>query len=255
MKIDKQTAREKEFVALVKRRDKINDAMRNMPKTKLAAPYQRGWLLTLELSEGTLNRSNGYHVWGITERKRESLAKALQVVLQETTTQDVAKIPLIRKSKSLEEVRPMFTTHHTYGPYYTGPGLRSLKPKEYEELDIELKAHFERRTRSGVLWNGTEYHEITYHLNVSDSSLKVKVKKNMITETDTIDPELIREGAWIEAKLEEYYRHSPHWRGEYAYKYNFRRAQRKHATDAVKKIVKGEIDEISDYHKTNRKSY
>lgn len=58
MNLKKQIKREKEFLALCRRRDILYDKVRNSPLQKLEVPYQSGWDIYVDVRDDIKNRKD-----------------------------------------------------------------------------------------------------------------------------------------------------------------------------------------------------
>lgn len=230
--------REKDFIKLQKRRDELWHQIRAVPKRKLKEPFQDGWTLYLVLSDEDMKRKDG-----------EARSVAVNLVSDEYHTRNSKIISKMRKNLTMENARSLFTYRDFMGQLrYHGPNVKALKEKTWKELHPSIAKFFYRHERKYIIrWGSNEVTDVEYRLNLAESALKVRVKKRMVTEIKDIDPELQREYQWIEDQLADYYRHLPGHRN----KYDPDKAplERKHVKAAINKLIKGEIEEVTQYKK------
>lgn len=241
-----QEEREKEYIALCKRRDEIRDIKRKLPWRKLDIPLQDGWTIDLRLIDEVMRRTDG-----------PRMAIALSLVNKSFDVRAGAggKISNIRKNATLPRIRQFFTyTDYRGVRFYHGPAPTSLKPAEYNKLHEGIQKYFNKKEHvTTSRWGGQKHTTVTYELNIPEYYIGVKVKKRMLTMVQDIDKELLREEAWVDDKLQPFYLFG---RGSNSYKsrwFNFtNRLQRKHTKDAIVHVKKGELEEVNNYTKLNK---
>jgi len=242
MKEDTIEQKEKEFLANEKRLNEIRDIIRNSPWRKLDIPIQDGWNLFLKLTPEARRRDDG-----------ERMARALSYCDNgyKVSKESSSKISTIRKDTLLSKIRPLFTHTHTDGKtYYSGPSVSSLTEKKYERVEEDVKKFFTKRVVERVSrWGGQIHKDTRYELNIPEYYICVGVRKRILNMVQDIDNELLKEKAFLEDNLEEYWRSAGgkrYWRDEFRYK------KRRHSKDAINKFMNGDIEDPSNYKKLTK---
>lgn len=238
--------KEKEYIALRKRRDEISDIKRKLPWTKLDIPIQDGWILNLKLIPEAERREDG-------ERMAQALAMCDKgFYIKKGQSKLVSQL---RKDTPFSKMKDYFTRVSWDGKLiYVGPEIFPIKPKDYEKLSEGMKKFFSEVVNVHTSrWGGQKHTEVKYVLNIPEYYICIKIKKRMLTMVQEIDTKLLKEEAYVDKKLEPYYRTSPgssgkRWRN---IDWSARRVRR-HSKDALQHIKKGEISSVSSYNKLNK---
>lgn len=238
---------EKKYIALCKRRDEIYDIKRKIPWTKLETPIQDGWIVNLKLIPEAARREDG-------ERMAEALALCdKEFVIKKGQSKLVSKL---RKDTPFTKMREYFTFIGWDGKsYYRGPEISSIKPKVYEKLSEGVRKFFNKNVRvTTSRWGGQKHTDITYVLNIPEYYICIKIKKRMLTLVQEVDPKLLKEEAYVDRKLEPYYRTAPGSSGKYWRNLDWSaRRTRRHTKDAIQHIKKGELTSVEDYTKQGKR--
>lgn len=241
---------EKKYVQLSKKRDELWKREQSLPFRKLDNPYQDGWTLNIELIDEALRRKDA-----------NTMEQALLLCRNKRTciSRDSKRISQVRKTPMYLDVRPLFTSKHTLwngttATHYNGPEILPIKEKMYDKLDPSVKKWFSRREHTTVIkWSGQTVTNVDYILNIREHYFCVKVKKRMVTQVQDIDPLLKKEQKEVDDALEPYYRTAPghsNWRYD---EHQGAKVTRRHTHDALQKLKKGEIEEISQYSKMGKR--
>lgn len=248
MKKDLIESREKEFIALQKRRNEILDIKRGLPWRKLDKPIQDGWIINIRLIEEALKRSDG-----------PRMAAAVAMCDRDFTLRknNGGKISNLRKDTRFNHMRQHFMyTDYRGVTTYGGPSLYPISEKTYKELGDDMKKFFTRVEKERFMrWGGQRHVDVSYVCNVADHYFTIHIKKRMLTMIQDLDPEILKEEAFIEDKMDlmthegvgPWSRYSD-WRDRDTLPKNMRR----HSKDGIKKFIKGDLESPSDYRKLSK---
>ena len=139
--------------------------------------------------------------------------------------------------------------------HYNGPYPKALTEKEYAKVDENLLKYFTEKIHvSTSRWGGQIHTTRTYLLNIPEYYIGIKIKKRMLTMVKDLDPELLREEAWVDDKLAPYYLSAP---GSNAHKWSWSdyntKKDRRHVKDAITHVMNGEIETPLQYKKLRHK--
>lgn len=235
MLLSKKEFAKKEYIKLNKRLEQIWKKKRSITWRKVEKPFQDGWNLTIGLRDDLLRSSRGPLISSIINRYNESYV-----------TRQVGKIKEIRENSSLLRVEKLFL-----GRYWKHSicSIRILSESEYRVLPEGVKKYFTRTTEEITpKWGMEGYTRVYYMFNIPKHYLVVKISKRMVTHVQDIDPELLKEQAYIEAKLEPYYRTAP-GQGSYRFydQYYTNRADRRASKIAMKKELVEASGDVIEY--------
>jgi len=246
MKPNKQEEQYKKYVQLMKRRQELWEIERQTSWIPIKEPYQDGWALSWKLTDQAYRRDDG-----------PRMLIALKLCAKERVTRDAVKIGNIRKDKSYAAIKAMFTHRHInfQGQViykYNGPEITAIKPKLWESLHESIKKFFDKDIHIHVSrWGGATYETVTYSLNIPTHYLEVRVKKRIVTKVKDINPKIKAEKDEINMTIEhKFYEFQS--RGHRHYRWDNPQTMRKHSKDAMKKLMKGEIDSPEQYSKLNK---
>lgn len=248
MKTDKFVLQEKKFIKLEKRSYEIRQIKHKTQWKEIEEPYQDGWELSLSLRD---------HV-----KNREKLLEILKQGSYSYITRDPSIITKIRKNPRLSNVKNILRARdgrYNYLWHYYGPHLQQMSAYRYDKLPEDIQRFFYRvEHQTPNRWGGEPYIHYTYFPDISEKDMIVKCKKRIVTHIQDINPEILREEAEIEAQLSDFYRTSS-WNG-YKYDDNDKfgaNIQRRHSKDALRKVIKSEMEDITEYKKlgTNIQDY
>lgn len=217
MKLDKETLTHKRYLQARKRLDIIRDLIRRTPWVKLKEPYQSGWNLIIILRDDYMKSNNGLIAKRIIERLRVNIV-----------VKSPAHITQIRKKPALSSVRSILQGKKVY-QWVSFPYIRSISIKDYEKLSVDEKKFFSFQKANKILG----YWEDRYEFSIPYHYLVVKVEKRILTHTQDIDPNLLKEEAELEKLL------APYWRtctyGEGIYHFFENRSKKRKAKSELKK--------------------
>lgn len=241
MKLNPQEKKYKEYLKIQRRLDELYQKRRKAIKTPLKEPYQKGWIISFNLSKQALNRADGLIMKAV-----------LDWISVDYTTNDVSQIRLARKFKSWKDFKfQMYTAKNRKGnvfniKYDLGPHLKPITESQYDSIDQSLQKFFYRREEQITNWSGSNtFTKILYYSNIPEYYIEVKVSPNMITHTTKIDSEILKEEAFLEAK-----RYELEYNGDAAGKYrNYGSSypatkDRTRTRDVTRKFLKGEVEDI-----------
>ena len=237
--IDKFDKKDKENLALVRRRNEIYKIQRELPWRKLKEPIQDGWIAEIVLNQDASRRKDATIMNDVIKlcSVKHSIPKGNMNIVSK-----------IRKSDNFNKARDFFmVANYQGGNYYSGPHFGSLKPKVYESLTESQKKWFSKVVIEHVSkWGGQRHRDIKYICNISVHNLAIKIHKNMLTKVQDINPSLLKEKAYIEWKLQEYYRK---YKNDNWYREIDRSVIRRHWKDAISHCKRGDIEIPQDYLK------
>ena len=224
MKLDKQERRYKDFILCRDRFWEIRNYRRNMPAVPLKEPYQRGWIVYLDLRED-IKRRKDY----------PSIRKAFDLAAVEARTRDVRLIKRLRSNRSYLPICRDVSVKKL--GFYQFPQLSKIRKSEYENLlPSERKwyelASFEEKWAS--------FRGSYYQLNIPLYWVEVKVKPNIITHTYALNSALEKELAELRKKLDIYWKEFGHNYSTSYPAYKDRTIMR----DKIQKFKTGEIEDI-----------
>lgn len=249
MKPNKQEEYYKEYVQLLKRRQEIWEIERQASYIPIKEPYQDGWTLSWRLTDEAYRRDDG-----------PRMLEALNLCNKSYITRDAARISKVRKDKSHATVTALFTKRwvdpagETRYAYY-GAEIRAIKSKVYDSLHENIKKFFYKDIHTSVSrWGGATHETITYILNIPKHYIELRVKKRIITKIKNINPSLRGEKDEINMIIDQKF-YEFQSRGQRHYRWNIKNSTqtaRRHSKDAIKKVMKGEIESPEQYSKLNK---
>lgn len=225
MKVDKQERRYKDFILCKERYWEINKLRREMSAVPLKEPYQRGWILYLDLRDDIKRR-----------RDYPSIRRAFDLAAVEARTRDVKLVKKVRSNKGyLPFCRSLDVKKNNF---YQFPQLVKIRKSEYETLLPSEKkwyelAPFEEKWAS--------FRGSYYQLNIPLYWIEVKVKPNIITHAYALNPALEKEIAELKKKLDVYWIEFGVDYGSSYPAYKDRAIMR----DKIQKFKRGEIEDIT----------
>lgn len=225
MKVDKQERRYKDFILCRERFWEIHRCRRTMPAVPLKEPYQRGWILYLDLRED-IKRRKDY----------PSIKKAFDLARVDARTRDIKVIKKVRSSKGFLPLCRSLDVKKT--GFYQFPQLAKIRKSEYESLLPSEKKWYELAPfeEKWAAFRGSYY-----QLNIPLYWIEVKVKPNIITHAYAINPALEKELAELQKKLDVYWKEFGH---NYSTSYPAYK-DRAIIRDKIQKFKRGEIEDIT----------
>jgi len=236
MQLKKEDIKYKEFLKIQRKLDSLYKKRRKTPKTPLKEPYQKGWMISFVLCKEALNRKDG-----------EVLKNVLEVVTVPYYTNDVTKIRIARKNKRwkdyINQINIAYGDRAKNKYYRTSPEFKSLKVNHFEKLSAIEQQYFYKVEEQGV----GRYSKVhaSFHIDIPDYYIEVKVYPNIITHSTIVDPEILRLESFLEAKRDELVNTgnaSDKWRN-YASSYPANKG-RARFRELKQKFIKGEIEDI-----------
>jgi len=224
MKLDKQDIEYKEYLAWEKRRDKLYKILQTMPYKKLDKPYQKGWIVTQHLREDVVKR-----------KEASLLNKLIQIGFYPNN--------IITKEKEVKLIRAgkksyTYTSNKTKIHVDLRPQKKILSEPKYKELSETLQKHFILDTLCDAykIW-GRKYYFVEY---MPEYYTILKAKPNMITHYRDKGGDVEQEYEYLQDKIQQWWvLHNDGYGGSHP-KHNGRAKTR----DAIRKFIKGEIDDI-----------
>lgn len=244
MLLKKQQRKQKKFLKLLQRSNELSaisyKARRSFDDSNLVElkePYQRGWIMSLDLIQEAKNRQDSFE-----------MLQALDLVQEPYYTKSISEVRIARRSKNYREaVRELSieyskkygaVVHHTT----IGPKIHHIKESHYDLLPASLKPKFYRCEYQKKLWDGSYKAEISFANDIPEHYIKVKVSPYMITHARQPDPEIEREKHWVDAKMDDLrYQGYSSWSSDS--KHYKEGALRMNTRDMIRKLRKGEIED------------
>lgn len=237
MNLKKQIKKEKEFLALCRRRDSLYDKVRNSPLQKLEVPYQSGWDIYVDVRDDIKNRKDYPLIKYLIDNHTKP-----------EHTDNVKLVRMCRRIKSWSAIREDLWKEARKHKSLHIPQLFTYKRYDlefYNNLPEQVKKHFQLRTDIFYL-GGNESKRFYTTLEIPDYWIQLKVKPHMVTHERILRPDLISESKEVHTNL-EYYRDKG-WvpKGK---TWNFGSSfpssnQRVYMRDQISKFLKGEIEDI-----------
>ena len=223
MLLKKQEKRYRDYLKCNNRYWEIREQIRKMPAVKLDKPYQKGWVIYLDLRDDIKNRKD-----------YSAIRKCFDLVARESKTRDVKVIKRLRGTKRYNKAYPLFKDNWLGNIV---PSFGTIDEKRYSSLAPDEKKFFEIDPEHAkwVSFRGNRY-----WLNIPHFWIEVKVKPNMITHHYQVNPALEKEMAELDKKLDMY-------RLEFGINYSKSYPAYKDRTkirDKIQKYKKGEIEDI-----------
>lgn len=225
MKIDKQERRYKDFILCKDRFWEINNYRRSMPAVPVKEPYQRGWILYLDLRDDIKRR-----------RDYPSIKRAFDLATVEARTRDVKLIKKIRSKKAYLSISREVGTRRL--GFYEFPQLVKIRKSEYDNLLPSEKKWYDLDSFEEK-W--ASFRGSYYRLNIPLYWIEIKVKPNIITHSYAINPALEKELAELKKKLDVYWKEFGHNYSTSYPAYKDRAIMR----DKIQKFKKSEIEDIT----------
>ena len=225
MKLDKQERRYKDFILCKDRFWEINNYRRSMPAVPVKEPYQRGWILYLDLRDDIKRR-----------RDYPSIKRAFDLATVEARTRDVKLIKKIRSKKAYLPISREEGTRRL--GFYEFPQLVKIRKSEYDNLLPSEKKWYDLDSFEEK-W--ASFRGSYYRLNIPLYWIEIKVKPNIITHSYAINPALEKELAELKKKLDVYWKEFGHNYSTSYPAYKDRAIMR----DKIQKFKKSEIEDIT----------
>lgn len=225
MKLDKQERRYKDFILCKDRFWEINNYRRSMPAVPVKEPYQRGWILYLDLRDDIKRR-----------RDYPSIKRAFNLATVEARTRDVKLIKKIRSKKAYLPISREVGTRRL--GFYEFPQLVKIRKSEYDNLLPSEKKWYDLDSFEEK-W--ASFRGSYYRLNIPLYWIEIKVKPNIITHSYAINPALEKELAELKKKLDVYWKEFGHNYSTSYPAYKDRAIMR----DKIQKFKKSEIEDIT----------
>lgn len=225
MNANKYEQREKRFIRLLKRLDKVEAEIKARPELPLKEPYQRGWEVYYKLRDDVSRRADA-----------EELTEKIKLAFDgKRITTSVKEVKRIRKGE-----RGYFKMGWDGKKYYHsfGPKRKYLSEREYRGLDEPTKLWFSDNAPPG--WRSDDK---KYTLYIPEHLLVLKVRPNMITHYYEKGGDLESEKKELEDALEPYWRGRSGWRGKYPSGYLSGR-KRMETRMKINCYLNGEADDI-----------
>jgi len=220
MELDKHEKKYKEYVRMQKRCDELWREIRKLPLIELDEPYQKGWIIKLELREDIRRRADG-----------DIIQKMLDMSFRETTTTSVKHVRMIRQGK-----KSYYVGNRHYSLF---PPRQCISHETYLSLNPSEQKYFHLdRFSYGYLTKGHK----TYYGHFPEYWLVIKARPNIITHRRQKGGELEKEYDYLHHKLY----HS----GEFSeFNINYGKSfpaskDRARVRDDIQKFMKGEIEDI-----------
>lgn len=234
MKSNKYDERQRYILALKERLDELY-AIKRTAVWVPVKPYQDGWIIGFVLRQDALGRKDA-----------PAMLEALKVAGTPYETKDLKKISRVRQLKSWNKCHSIFMVKRKYNlfsankklneEYYAGPTLHTLDPKRYEALSLAAKSFFYKVTEVSI-WGGRTYDR--YYHSVPSYYIELRVTKRIVTHHGGVDPEIVSELKWIDAKLDQLQA----WGRSYPM-YPNKGAVRTSVRTNTRRFLKGEVDDI-----------
>lgn len=162
----------KKYLALQREQKQINEQMRNLPKVQVE-PFQKGWEVFVSLRDDILRRDDAPFLLELIDKSYHR-----HFVYQ------ADKVRLIRKGEKGVMHRYRNTPkHHSHYESFI-PKRKRYLVKQYEQFSEREKKYFELYED----WynRGNKYYQIYFPMYW----LKLKVKPNIVTEINGLNPDL-----------------------------------------------------------------
>lgn len=231
--MSKNTKREtyKEYLALRRREDKLEEERKNLGYRELEKPIHHGYIAYVQLREDVLRRTD-----------KEGLA--YQYIVKHFSTECWGRTLDFWDKKKKK-------SWFDYEQYYK-PKIRKLTEHEYEALHPSIQKYFYNYKRDNKMyWGGKECK--IYSNVIPEHYLVIKIKKDYLTHQKIVDSELEREISFVEDKLSEFHNQTPYFRHsgiDKWFKTHLNRNARYHNKRALKKNLNSIIENIPyEYHK------
>lgn len=222
MLLNKQDKKYKEYLKMEDELSKLREQIYKLPLVPLKEPYQRGWMIYIKLREDISNRKDA-----------GDIKNAIEIGYYESKfTNSVEEVKAVRAGKkSYTKIikKKRFSVELT-------PSRKMLSEKKYNDLPEKVKKYFVLD-----IFNDSykKYGTKLYHTTLPYYYITLKVKPNMITHQRQKGGELEERYAFLEAKLQDF------WREKYNYSKQYPRSkQRTETRDDIKKFIKGEVEDI-----------
>ncbi len=239
MLISKQEKEYKAILRMEKRRDEINEILRDAPYYPLDKPVQDGWEVYIEL---------------IPEIKRRDNAFDIQQVL-DIGFNDGYRISKLEYVKMIRAGITGYSYKDNRGrSHYHDfrPSRAKINDKEYELLTPALKKYFTFDTSlesdKYYIRTGRRIYRLS-HDKFPEYWTRLKVRPYFLTHYRSKGGKLEKEEAYLEEKIDEYYRVN---RGNgTSYNSWMKASKNKERTSQrtqIRKFLKGEADDIVSKH-------
>ena len=218
----------KEYLALLRKDEKLGEERKNLGYRELEKPIHHGYNAYLELREDV-------------QRRIDKEGLAYQYILKHFMVETWSKTPeFVTKHKGKRY-------HYYEHNYENKPHIRKITEREYEKLHPSVQKYFYNyRIDNKYFWGGAEQ-RIYSHI-IPDHYLIMKVKNSYLTHQKVLDSDLEREISFVDDKISEFWNTSPFWKSSRGFKW-FRvrqnRADRRYNKITLGKNLKQGVESSS----------
>ena len=222
MDLNKYEKKEKEFIKALKRLNKIEEELKDLPLIPLQEPYQQGWEVSIRLREDIARRADG-----------EVLQSLIEIGYNKSyRTKSLKDIKAIRRGEKFVK----------FTDWRGRPATRSLFPNKRVFSEAKYNEFSERQKKYFYL--DFDYKNPTrkdYKIDLKEYQLELKAKPYIVTHYREKGGELEREAEHLKSFLEEYWRTLGDNYRDYGDRSSVQRAKLR---AAKQKFLKGEVEEI-----------
>lgn len=222
MDLNKYKKKEKEFIRALKRLNKIEEELEDLPLIPLQEPFQQGWEVFIRLREDIARRADG-----------EFLQSLIDIGYKKSyRTKSLKDIKAIRRGEKFVKYIDWRGRHAT----------RSLIPDKLVFSEAKYNEFSERQKKYFYLdFDYKNPSRKDYKIDLKEYQLQLKAKPYIVTHYREKGGELEREAEYLRSFLEEYWRTCENAYFDYRNKSS---AQRARLRAAKQKFLKGEVEEI-----------
>jgi hypothetical protein len=225
MKLDKYEERHKAFIKMEMELNELRDKLRNLPLIPFDKPVHKGWIVTYEMKEEIAKRDDFYDI-----------QQAIDIGYHAILIRNVKHVRMMRAG-----VQGYWTTDRLGRRQWVSfaPPKDYLKKKQYDYLPPQVKKYFYQPK-----WWHADFNvgrRDLYCVNLPAGWLKAKPRPHFHTHYEDRGGPLFQRKAFLEDKLEEYWREcGDRWRNK-GWSRNSYRIDNK---NDIKKFIKHETDDV-----------